>query len=373
MPDRVKPSRMEVWLQEQISKASSQLAADCRLAELAAYKARMGRFDEARAYLLALRQRNSTKPRVELSVRVHFAEGILSYFSNDGVTRADGVQRAYALSLAAGLNDMRALCAAWLAQWDYTRVDIESLDSHVREALRVAQPDDHASRARASLVIAQVLHLGGRLDLAQPWYRRTRDHAAAGFDDATVAALMHNMAWQRMLLFRQAVLTNSIDVSAGRHALTNAESTSNFGHLIGDVGWPTLEPLLRAQIVSLGGNATEALALYSAYLSGESVPERWQANLLADKAWCHAVLKQPEEARDCATRALANLTGDTQIDDRAATYSRLAQTCWELKEDARAEQHSFLAQQLWADFAAILARATILLSKINESGGVINR
>lgn len=370
MPDRLKPSRMEVWLRDQMSRAPSQLEMDCRLAELAAYQARMGKFDDARKQISVLRQRNHGNPKIQLSVRLHFAEGLLSYFGNDGVTNADGVQRAYALSTAAGLTEMRALSAAWLAQWDYTRLDVDALDSHVREALQLAGPDDHASRARANLVVAQILHLAGHLDLAQPWYRRARDHAAAGFDDATIGALMHNMAWQRMLLFRQAVLTNSVDLSAGKYALTNAESTSQFGQIIGDTSWPTLTPILRAQIVSLSGNSAEALAIYTQHLSGESVPERWQANLLADKAWCHAVLQQPEAARDCAVRALANLTDDTQMDDRAATHSRLAQTFVQLKADESAGRHRLLAEKLWADFGATLARAALLLSKIDEGGKV---
>lgn len=368
MLSRIKLSRMETSLNDKISRATSQLDADCISAELAAYQARMGRFDKSRDLIALLRQRNEINPRVELSVWLHFSQGILSYFSSDGVTNADGVQRAYALSVAAGLHEMRALCAAWLAQWDYTKVDIPGLVSHVQEALQVAGPKNHACRSRAALVVAQVLHLAGRLDLAQNWYRLSKDHATAGLDGATMGALMHNMAWQRMLLFRQAVLTNKSDVSAGRHALMNAESAAHFEQMIGDVTWPNLKPILRAQILSLSGDARAALAIYRENLLRETVPERWQANLLADKAWCHAALGQHDDATNCAQTAIENLAQDTQIDDMAATHSRLSQTYIFLGNDELAERHRQLAHALWTHLEKLLSEATRLLSQLNENG-----
>lgn len=371
MSDRVKPSRMEMWLVGEIADAPSHHVADYRRAEWAAYLSRLGRFEEARELLAVLRQRNESRPKVELSIRIHFAEGLLAYFSNGGVSNADGVQRAYALSVAAGTSDLQALCAAWLAQWDYTRVDIDTLRRHVVEALQLAAPEEHASRARANLVVAQVLHLAGRLDLAQPWYRRAREHATAGFDGATVGAIMHNMSWQRMLVLRQAVLTNADDINAGRHALLSAESTAHFDQMIGDSSWQGLKPILRAQIMSLRGDAKQALTLYDKYLTDEEIPERWQASLIADKGWCYAVSGQIDRARNCTIQALQNLADDTQMDDRAATHSRLSQTFYQLGEDSNAELHKVLAKGYWDKFSIILVNAVDLLSSIDENGNPV--
>jgi len=57
MPDRLKPSRIELQLEADIVAASTALEADCKQAELAAYQARLGRFDELRSTLFALHQR----------------------------------------------------------------------------------------------------------------------------------------------------------------------------------------------------------------------------------------------------------------------------------------------------------------------------
>ena len=371
MPNRMKPSRMEKRLTETICRASTQLVADCADAELAAYWARVGRFTEAREKIKLLRQKNECNPKVELSVWLHFSEGLLAYFSNDGVTNADGVQRAHALSVASGMREMRALSAAWLAQWDYAKVDVKSLTFRVQEALQNAGPENHSCRARAALVVAQVLHLATRLDLAKKWYFVAKEHAIAGLDGATIGALMHNMAWQRMLVFRQVVLTNGTDINAGRHALMSAESTAHFEEMTGDASWRNLRPILRAQILSLGGDAEGALTIYGESLSLEKIPERWQANLLSDKAWCHAKLLQFDEAKSCAHFAAISLTKDTQIDDTAATHSRLSQTYCLLNKPDLAEQHRQLAQTLWNQFSEVLSEAVRLLSKIDEDGMVV--
>ena len=365
---RLKPSRMETRLKDIISGATSQLRADCASAELAAYWARVGRFDDARVRIASLRKTNERNPQIELSIWLHLSEGLLSYFSEDGVTDSDGVQRAYALSTAAGIHEMRALSAAWLAQWDYTKINVKDLVFHIQEALSLAGPENHACRSRASLVVAQMLHLAGRFDLAQSWYKVSRDHAIAGFDGATIGALIHNMAWQRMLLFRQAVLTNKSDISAGRHALLNAESASHFEQMTGDASWPKLNPILRAQIISLGGDAARALPLYIANLSEESIPGRWQANLLADKAWCHAMLNQNDQANSCAQRALENVAIDTQLDDKAATHSRVSQAYYLLGNIQLANYHQSISQKMWIEFSAMMLKAVEGLSQLDENG-----
>ena len=362
---------MEKWLTDKMCRASTQLDVDCADAELAAYWARVGRFTEAREKITLLRQKNLSNPKVELSAWLHFSEGLLAYFSNDGVTNADGVQRAHALSVASGMREMRALCAAWLAQWDYAKVDVKSLTSRVQEALQTAGPENYSCRARAALVVAQVLHLAARLDLAKKWYLLAKQHATAGLDGATIGALIHNMAWQRMLVFRQVVLTKGTDVNAGRHALMNADSAAHCEEMMGDASWRNLRPILRAQILSLGGDAESALSIYNESLSGERVPHRWQANLLSDKAWCHAKQLQFSEAKHCAHLAEVSLAKDTQIDDKAATHSRLSQTYHLLNELGLAEQHRQLAQTLWIQFSEILSDAVRLLSTIDENGRLI--
>ena len=369
MSDDLKPSRLLSRLEAEIAGARTQVEADCKRAERAAYLARVGRFDEARAEVGELQEANQRRPQIDVSIWTNLADGLIAYFENVGVSTTDRVQRAYALSGASDRNRLRALCAAWLAQWDYSKTDMRSLANHLREALTLAEPEDHPVRSRACLVAAQALHLAGRLDLAIIWYGKSRLHASLDGDDATISALMHNMAWLRMMSIRQAVLlTGQQDDRAVEQALANAASTEGFDQLQGDSSWAELKPILRAQIVSLRGDARYAVVLYEEHLATAAAPARLQANLLADKAWCHAELGRNDDAIHYAELALLGLASETHVDDRAAAHSRLAQVFETLGNTVDHNRQLELARGAWRQHADMQVEIVKLLGGMDERG-----
>ena len=362
----MKPSRLLLRLEDGIKSARSTFEADCLRAERAGYLARLGQFDEVQLELAALHDRYDPQPNVEISAWLNLVEGLVIYFSAVGSPTTDKVKRALALSSAAGLRRLQATSAAWLAQFDYVRVDVDSMAENVRTSLRAAVPNDHRALSRASLVVAQALHLAGRPDLALAWYRTARDHAVAEGDDATTSALMHNMGWLRMMALRQSVLSGNASVLGGDHALMSAESTSQFDALIGDDSWGALKPILRAQILSLQGEFAGALVLYEQHL-GETEYEgttRLQANLLADKAWCLAESGQLVVARECATSAIASIGPGTHTDDRAAAHSRLAQVFAVLADSEGEERQLLSASEAWRSHESMQARIVELLGTL---------
>jgi tetratricopeptide (TPR) repeat protein len=364
MPDQVMPSRLELRLQSEISHAPTEVEADCKRAELAAYRARLGRLDEARGELVELRKRYIELPHVCISAWLHFAEGIWAYFESHGVVANDGIQRAYALSSSSGMSRLHCLSAAWLAQWAYTRLDIKSLAKYATEALTRADASDNSSKSRTCLVIAQALHMATRFDLSKYWYGRAREFAINDGDTVTVGAHLHNMAWLNMLSLRQSILEKKLSPSSKGGESALAESNESLNLIIGDRNWRNLAPLLRAQILSLQSRSAAALALYERHLGSTLIPSRWEANLLADKAWCLAALGRLESAHSCANLAIQGLSEETQVDDRAATYSRLGQifSLLGLLEDA--DEYEKLAQKCWGKFAEIQAVSVSLLSPL---------
>ena len=66
---------------------------------------------------------------------------------------------------------------------------------------------------------------------------------------------------------------------------------------------------------------------------------RLNCELLSDQAWCRAQMDQREESRADALAAEAGLIPETQIDDRAATHSRLALTYAALGDQSSASRH----------------------------------
>ena len=67
MSDKMKPSRLELRLEGEISAALSVLEADCKRAELAADLVRLGRVAEVELTLQDLHQRYKAHPNVAVS------------------------------------------------------------------------------------------------------------------------------------------------------------------------------------------------------------------------------------------------------------------------------------------------------------------
>ena len=160
----MKPSRLLLRLEAGITNAKTTLEADCLRAERAAYLARLGRFDEVSAELALLRERYNDRPNVTMSVWLNLVEGLTIHSREMGRTARDKVLRAHALSSAAGLVEMRALSAGWLAHMDFLLADIVSMARHAEEALTLSDKSHNSIRARVGLVVAQGYHQGGRLD-----------------------------------------------------------------------------------------------------------------------------------------------------------------------------------------------------------------
>ncbi len=363
-------SRLLKQLDAAIDSAPTQLAADCLRAERACYLARQGRTDEAKSLVIALRKQYGSAPNVAMSAWLSLAEGLEIYFRTLGVGSRDKVLRAHALSAAAGLMPMQALTAGWLAQMDFTRLDVESMARHVKEALKLAAPEDNRARARASLVLGQALHFARRLDLALPWYRRAHTHATEQGDDAAISAFMHNMACMRLDNLRQVKLTGLTDNSEGGILMSGTESTSRFDQLIGASSLKALNPLMIARVHSLQGRPAEALIQYKEHLAIDVDQgfSRMRSDLLSDMAWCRFQLDQREAAISLAMEAEASLTAETQIDDRAATHTRLGWLHDAVGDSEAAKRHETHATEAWREFVQLQSRIVELLSAVVESG-----
>jgi hypothetical protein len=366
----MKPSRLLLKLDAAIAAATDPISSDCLRIERACYLARRGRSDEVRATLVELRRRYDASPKVATSAWLSLAEGLLIHFSDMGQLARDKIHRAFALSAAAGLTQLNALCAAWLANMDYLTADMAGMALHVDQALKLARKDNHSALSRANLVVAHAYHLSGRLDLARPWYARAHEHATSEGDDATISALMHNMAWLRSANLRQEKLCGRILSPNGEHALASVESTLQFDSLVGATSLHALVPILRAQVLTMNGQFVDALALYVEYLT-PSVQQgmgRLHANLLADQAWCRINLGQSEAAHVDALAAESLVDSRGQFDDRAPTHSRLAQVFSALNDSDSAMRHDELAKAAWKGHETLQGSTVELLSTMSAHG-----
>ncbi|MEP7100922.1 MAG: hypothetical protein ABI781_10455, partial [Burkholderiales bacterium] len=367
MSDRVKPSRMLVRLDAEMAAARSPLEADCKRVELASYLARLGQIGQARSELEEMRRKYALSPNVVMSAWLNLVEGVIGHFDNMDPAARNKILRAHALSSAANLSRVRALTSAWLAHMDYLQVDFASMARHAAEALRLSVDDEHSVRSRVSLVIAQSYHLAGRLDLALPWYGLARSHAAADGDDATLSALMHNMAWLRAQRLRAADCGLALEPTRiERHALLGADSTANFDSLIGSKSLRALVPILRAQILTVRKQYSEALGIFEVELQAavRDGMGRLEADLLADQAWCRLQCGQRESALRDALLAETSINPTGHFDDRALAYGRLAQTFDALNQFDRAERTRRLAAVAWSGHVILQAEIVQILAPL---------
>ena len=361
-------SRLLARLDAAIAKTRDPVGNACLRAERAGVLARLGRLDEARRTIEALHARFTLRPQPAVSAWLALAEGLCDHFGDLAPSARDRMRRAYALSGAAELAPLHALAAAWLAHMEYGRNDVVPMAAHLAEALRLAAPDHHAARARACLVAALGYHWAGRLDRAQPWFDRARQHALADGDDATLSALMYDRATGLVAAVRAATAFGDAPAVAGvddalREALLCVQSCAAYEAAIGGASLAYLVPLLHAQLLTAAGEAQPALDLFDRWLAPATAGgmRRMKRLLLADIAWCRWRLGDADAARAGLEAALAEQDPACDVDDRAFADARLAQLAQALGDTTLAATLREHAQRDVAVHRAEQARLAALL------------
>ncbi len=362
-------SRLLSALDARIRKTRNPVESACLRAERAALLARQGQLDAARTQLSALRTQFDTRPHAIVSAWASLAEGLVAYFENLSSSARDKFMRALALSTAFNAGHVRALSAAWLAHIDYVdqRFDAMILNLTVARTEHVTITND--ARSRASLVTAQAYHWADRMDLALPWYTRTRQYATEDGDEATLSALMHNMTWLRTVSARRIAVSGGQRPASVQQVLLGAESTGNFDQRIGATSLLSLVPILRAHVLALLDDHVEALALFDDHLEaalGEGLA-RIQCAVLAEIAWCRMHTGDKDRAMSEARASEAQISLCDQPDERAAAHGRLAQLYELTGAHAAAVLHRSQAEADWSTHSVNQNRVVAMLAAIEAA------
>jgi hypothetical protein len=344
------PARLLHRLDASIESVKHPVELACLKAERAMLQARLGRHEAAAEALAELHAQFDARPDPAVSAWLGLAEGLNDYFQRLSASARDRLRRSHALAAAARLRRPQALAAAWLAHLDYVQHDGPATARHVSEALDVALDDHHGALARAKLVVAEALHWCERLEDARPWYAAARQHATTDGDEATVAAILHNMAWLRGAHARQALLFGGSTAGDSGVALTSAESSENLERLIQAEALDASVPMLKAQLLTDRGRHEEALALYTQYAAqarGQGLA-RMSAVFEADMAWCSWLSGDRATAERHAGTALQAMEDAADADDRACAHARLGELLLALGRGTEADHHRDCAQADWA-------------------------
>ncbi|MFM9916436.1 MAG: hypothetical protein ACKVOX_11560 [Rhizobacter sp.] len=347
---KVPPSPMLARLDAALAASVHAIDVACARAERAGFLARQGFFDEANAELTILRTEFARQPSALVTVWICIVEAWIEQNSGRVSASRDKMLRAQALSAAARLTPLQALSAAWLAHLSFVQDDIDDMAKYLTMTFRLAAPDHHAARARASIVAASAYHLANRLDLAQPWYTRAREHAQAESDDAALGVITFTIAGHRSNHALRATIFGCVDTEEARRAEAWVAASFNFDHWVGTVYQDAYVQMLRATVYSAQGEHAKALAVYRDHLDDADRQglASMRATHLADQAWCRYHTGDVSGARSDAEAAAALIDPGMSIEDIAVAHGRLEQVFQALCETDASLHHRQLAREHWS-------------------------
>ncbi|MBB4845566.1 AraC-like DNA-binding protein [Paucibacter oligotrophus] len=349
-------SRLLKRLEAEIAASKTLAKTSCLRAQRALLFARHGHMAEAREQLTDLHQLAFQHPHPEVGAWLHFAEGLMSYYTDFSSAAQEKIARAYAIAKSVGLNNLEALSAAWLAQLAYVRHDLPEMLRQAQACDEAAAGTDFSARYRLCTVLGLAHHFANQQEQARHWYAKARTHAQAEGDDAALSALMYNMAEMRTAQARRESLASRFapGAVAGSGLLLGADSIKHYDEAVGGSVKPDLTPVLRAQILTVEGDFEQARRLFESHLpqAMSTGLARLGSSLLADLAWCRVNTGQAEHGLQQAKEAEIELDPLCDVDDRAITHSRLAQIYAFLGDAAAAECHAQSAAAEWQEFAS---------------------
>lgn len=358
-------SRLLMRLDAEIAAATDLGSKSCLEVQRALLFARHGHSAAAREQLTALHQLAFQHPSPELGAWLHFAEGLISFYSDSSGDTKDKITRALTIARHVNNTSLIVLCAAWLAHVAHLRNQPDEMLRHARECDALAAADDHGARYRLCMVIGLAHHYAGLVKPAQAWYQAAKRHAIADGDEAAMSALMYNMAVMRTAQVRRESLADVVIGKIG--LLLGADSVKHYDAAVGGSVNPHLTAVLRAQVLTVDGEFEQARALFERHLpqTMSAGLARLGSSMLADLAWCRVNTGQHEYALVQARESELELDPSCDIDDRAATHSRLSQVFAALGDMAAAKQHAAKAADEWREFAI---QQAALAQALNESG-----
>lgn len=164
------------------------------LARKAGYLARVGRFDEAKEIVAALREEFGDGHSGHATIWIMLTEGLLHHFEKMSPQAVDRLNRALLLATAMRNAEVTALAAAWRAHIEFETSNFDAMFRSLTVALDNSTDQDHAARTRIFMVLCDVALLCGNRSQGQAWFLRSRDHALKEGDQASIEALLYNRA-----------------------------------------------------------------------------------------------------------------------------------------------------------------------------------
>jgi tetratricopeptide (TPR) repeat protein len=293
--------------------------------ERAIIQLRSGEENIAREVLHRIRATDASLKDIRVAIWVMLIEGLLGYFASADSVSRDRIYRAYALSEAAGSNEMISRTAAWKAHAHFEVGEFESAVESLNRSFAVqeAAPDD--AKSRAFMVAALLFSCAARHSEAEVYYREARRLSTATSDRATISAIMYNQAAFMINDLRLSrVLKRACTVSPTVASMMLSSSV-NFDTSTGATALIGVTRVLRARMFLLQGSFRTAkrLLINQGLVLMKSADMVRRTALRLDIAWCGLELNELDEAKKSLDSVRAAGVDLLDIDDAVVYYSLL--------------------------------------------------
>ena len=318
-------SRLLASLLDQARTAPNKLEWARSVCRAAAHNARSGRFDDSIAKITQVRAEFGPNLHAHVASWLMLAEGVLHWCQFEAQPAYDRIMRAHALAVAFRAEAALPSCAAWMALVEFNLSQYAKMAQHLDDAFTLARPDDHQARGRATLVLADAYHLASGYPLARPWYEQARRHATTEGDEATLGAMLFNVAVSRMVNVRLEEAFNALPEAEADRLDLETGGSMTFDALTRNKSQEPWRHLLHARLLTLQRKFQLALDAFAKTNVAAMNNRSMQPLVKIDQAWCLIHLGEQQKASELAAEALEEMPKVTDPDDRAFGFKRLSQ------------------------------------------------
>ncbi|MEK8053493.1 hypothetical protein AACH10_24770 [Ideonella sp. DXS22W] len=344
-------------LETQARNATDRVAWARATCKISVHRARQGQAEEAKALILRVRDTFGVELHHEIASWVMLAEGVGHYFKIEVKPGWERLRRAYALAVALKTKSALPWCSAWMGLIALENAKYEEMSKFLVETFEQSDEQDHHARGRASLILADTIHMAGNYQLARPWYERARRHATAEGDQATISAMLFNVAICRAANILVDDAFGEVPPSDLLRANMEVGSFTTYDFAVGAISFEESTPLVRGQLLLVGKKFPAASRLLDCVQS-DKLPKREFPLLQISRAWSYANQSRPEEAWRLTSIAIEALTAGDDQDNLAYVYGRAKQIAERLERPQDAGRFAELGREHLANHRAI-QRATL--------------
>jgi hypothetical protein len=341
-------------MEERLKVESNEYARAELQAKRAAYLARTGAFDEARAEIAAVRSIFGDGRSGRVTALLMVAEGLLLHFESLSAGALDRVLRAQVLAQAGRDSELIALSSAWKAYLEFERSDFESSARSIGLAITTAAESDSAALSRVAAVLFIAYALCGDLTAAQKYFHLGRDYALKEGDQAGLDALLHNKAVFTAAHLRAISCVEHLEPSILTITRTEVNSARNLQQLARIQSLAAYIDLADARLAILEGKYAYALDRLEK-LQGTGPFPKGHFGLclgLIEQAYCLGRIGKLDEATGRLHDAREADLSEVDADDRLVAS-------WQLLEFAKLDRRFGSIEKREVEFN--LARSGFLL------------